>query len=83
MTYTYTWANQSKVSLKREDAKKNVSWIPVCPGNCDYDEFIASGATAADYVEPPAPDPLPEPTTAEKLAATGLSVDELKALLAS
>lgn len=32
----------------------------------------------ADYVAPP---PMPEPTPAEKLAAAGLTVDELRALL--
>ena len=78
MSYTYTWSDAEKTTLKREDADGNVAFVPADPGNRDYAEFKASGATAADYVEPPAPKP---PTPAEKLEASGLSVDELKTLL--
>ena len=78
MTYTYTWSDAEQTSLKREDSGGNVVFIPTDPANRDYAAFLASGDTAADYVAPPAP---PEPTPAEKLAASGLTVDELKALL--
>ena len=63
--------------LSRDDG-----WfIPTEDGNRFYDEFLASGAVAADYVAPPEP---PAPLTpAEKLAAAGLTVEELKALLTS
>ena len=55
--------------------------FPVWEGNRFYAEFLASGAVAADYVAPSAP---PAPLTpAEKLAAAGLTVEELKALLTS
>ena len=78
MSYTYTFANAEETSLQREDDQGNISWVPTDPLNRDYAEFLSSGATAAAYVEPPAP---PEPTPEEKLAAAGLTVDELKGLL--
>ena len=78
MSYTYTWSDAEKTSLKREDADGNVAFVPTDPGNRDYAEFLASGATAADYVAPPTP---PEPTLQEKLAAAGLSAADLVALL--
>ena len=77
-SFTYTWANAEQTTLKREDADGNVAFVPTDPVNRDYAEFLASGETAADYVAPPAP---PEPTPEEKLAASGLTADELKALL--
>ena len=75
MSYTYTWSNAEKTSLKREDADGNVAYVPADEGNRDYAEFLASGETAADYVAPPAP------TLQEKLAAAGLSAADLVALL--
>ena len=78
MTYTYTFANAEEISLKREDNQGNITWVPTNPANRDYAEFLASDATAAPYVAPPAP---PEPTPEEKLARSGLTVDELKELL--
>ena len=77
MSYTYTWSDAEQTCLKREDADGNVAFVPADPGNRDYAEFVSSGQAATDYVAPP------EPTLQEKLAAVGLSVDELKALLAS
>ena len=83
MSYTYTWYNAEQTRLTREDADGNVAVVPTDSRNRDYAEFLSSGATAADYVAPPTPDPLPAPTNAEKLASIGLSVDDLKALLAA
>jgi hypothetical protein len=37
----------------------------------------------AEIESRPQPEPTPEPTAAEKLAAVGLTVEDLKALLAS
>lgn len=74
MTHTYTWANAENSTLRRNDG----AFIPADEGNLDYAEFLASGAVAADYV---APEPPALPTPAEKLAAAGLTVDELKGLL--
>ena len=79
MTYTYTWANAEQAGLKREDDQGNVTWVPTDPTNRDYVEFCDCGATAATYVAPPEPAPL---TAEEKLNATGLTVEELKSLLA-
>ena len=77
MAYTYTWTNAERTQLQRNDG-----WlIPAEESSRFYVEFLASGAKAAEYVAPPAP---PEPPTAiEKLAAAGLTVEELKKLLAS
>jgi hypothetical protein len=69
MTYTYTWTNAEKTQLHRDDG-----WfIPAEDGNRFYAEFLASGATAADYVAPPVP---AEPTAEQKLAASGLTLDD-------
>jgi hypothetical protein len=57
------------------------AFIPPDPANTDYAaylEWLAAGNTP----EPaPEPEPVPELTPAEKLAASGLTVDELKGLL--
>ena len=80
MTFTYTWANAEQTILKREDADGRTWIIPTDPTNRDYAEFLASGETAADYVEPPAP--VDARTDAEKLEdATGLTVAQIKAVL--
>ena len=78
MSYTYTFVDAEGTTLKREDEQGNIAFVPIDPGNRDYAEFLASGATVAPYVAPPAG---PKPTIEDKLAATGLTVDELKELL--
>ena len=59
------------------------AFIPPDPANTDYAAFLAwkeAGNTPLPAPAPPAP---PAPLTpAEKLAAAGLTVEELKALLA-
>ena len=77
-TYTYEWTSAEQSGLRRTDAAGNVAFVPTDPANRDYAEFLSSGATAADYIAPPPP---PELTAEEKLAASGLTVDELKDLL--
>ena len=78
MSYTYTFADAEETTLRREDDQGNVAYVPTDPLNRDYAEFLASGVTAAAYVAPPAPS---QPTPEEKLARSGLTVDELKELL--
>jgi hypothetical protein len=57
------------------------AFIPSDPRNRDYVEYLA-WVNAGNTPEPaPIPEPAPEPTAAEKLAAAGLTVDELKELL--
>jgi len=57
------------------------AFIPPDPANTDYAAYLAwleAGNTPEPAPEPPAPEPL---TPAERLAASGLTVPELKALL--
>jgi hypothetical protein len=57
------------------------AFIPPDPANTDYaayQQWLSEGNTPLPAPEPPKP---AEPTPAEKLAAAGLSIDELKTLL--
>ena len=74
MTYTLT---SSKIIIRDADG----AFIPFDEANTDYQAYLAwlaDGNTPNPYVPPAPPTPL---TPAEKLAAAGLSVDELKSLL--
>ena len=77
-TYSYEWTDAEQSGLKRTDAEGNIAFVPTDPANRDYAEFLSSKSTAAAYVAPPEPAPL---TAEQKLANSGLSVDELKGLL--
>ena len=57
------------------------AWVPVDPRNCDYQaylEWLGEGNTPLPAPEVPVPIEL---TPAEKLAAAGLTVSELRSLL--
>jgi hypothetical protein len=57
------------------------AFIPPDPANTDYAAYL-EWLEAGNTPEPaPEPDPVPELTPAEKLAASGLTVSELKELL--
>ena len=81
MAITYTWVDADSTFLRYVDdstTPDTIKFVPIAAGNRDYAEFVSSGATAAAYVAPPEPAPL---TAEQKLANSGLTVDELKDLL--
>ena len=74
MTYQLT---QGEMILRLADN----AFIPPDPANTDYQAYLA-WLEAGNTPEPaPEPEPVPELTPAEKLAASGLTVEELKELL--
>ena len=77
-TYSYEWTDAEQSTFKRTDVEGNIAFVPVAEGNRDYAEFCNCGATATAYVAPPESAPL---TAEQRLANSGLTVDELKDLL--
>ena len=82
MTYTYQLIAPIGDATEVTCVRRSDGWaIPFDPANTDYAaylEWLAAGNTP----EPaPEPEPVPELTLAEKLAASGLTVEELKTLL--
>jgi hypothetical protein len=55
--------------------------IPPDPANTDYAAYLGWLAVGNTPEPAPEPEPVPELTLAEKLAASGLTVEELKELL--
>ena len=73
MTYTYEWTSAEESTLRRTDENGNEVWVPVTPGNRDYEEFAASTAVATAYVAPVIADP--EPTALELLTARVTAIE--------
>lgn len=57
------------------------AFIPPDPGNTDYQAYLSWLEKGNEPLPAPEPEPAPVLTPAEKLAASGLTVDELKELL--
>jgi len=79
---TYQLIEDGKMVVRAGDN----AWIPADPDNRDYQEFLRwqKAGGVAKQVPPLVPATTPAPLTpAEKLKAAGLTVEELKALLAS
>ncbi len=73
---TYTLTNSQSVIRDADQA-----WIPFDPANTDYQAYLRwleEGNIPNPYVPPLEPEPL---TPEQKLANSGLTVDELKQLL--
>lgn len=84
MAITYAWANADSTSIIYVDDSTTPNTeksIPVATGNRDYKAYLASGITADEYVAPSAPAEPVQLTPAEKLAAIGLTVEDLQTLL--
>jgi len=73
--------HSSEVAVIRLNDDGTTSGIPFDPANTDYQAYL-TWLEAGNTPEPaPEPEPVPELTPAEKLAASGLTVEELKTLL--
>jgi len=59
----------------------DTAFIPPDPANTDYAAYLEWVAQGGVTEPAPEPEPVPELTPAEKLAASGLTVEELKTLL--
>jgi hypothetical protein len=58
------------------------TWIPLDPANRDYRDYLEWLEAGNQPLPAPEPTPIPlPPTPTEKLAAAGLTVEELKTLL--
>ena len=65
MSYTYTRTAREDVLLRTDESGVE-SWIPCERGNRAYEEFLASGVEAGEYIPPVLSE---EAKTAMKLAA--------------
>ncbi len=59
----------------------DTAFIPPDPANTDYQAYLEWVAQGGVPEPAPEPEPVPELTPAEKLAASGLTIDDLKSLL--
>lgn len=57
------------------------AFIPPDPANTDYAAYLQWLSEGNTPLPAPEPEPIQEPTAAEKLAAAGLTVNDLKELL--
>lgn len=80
--FTYAWSDENHTCLKLDIEGQPSIFIPAVFNNADYMEYLKwctkTSSEAQEYVAPPEPS---EPTAEEKLARSGLTVEELKGLL--
>jgi len=72
---TYTWNDSDQRYLRVDNGDGTIITVPANSDSEVWKEYVESGVQAGDYVEPAAP------TAAQKLARSGLTVEELKTLL--
>ena len=78
-TCTYCYANTEQTAILATNSESgDLTFIPVDPANPEYVALIELEETISPYVAPAA---TPELTAEEKLANSGLTVEELKGLL--
>jgi hypothetical protein len=65
----------------RNNGNGNFTSFPADPANTDYAAYLAWLEEGNEPLPADEPEPIPEPTPAEKLAASGLTVEDLKGLL--
>lgn len=80
MNYQFIDSTNTVIAKFDDDGLSRVSFFADVEGpyQNEYKDWLAEGNTPEPYVAPPEPPPL---TTEEKLAAAGITVDELKELL--
>ncbi len=73
--------NDQLQSLVKQGTDGSTISIPFDPANTDFQAYLEWVAQGGVPEPAPEPEPVPELTPAEKLAASGLTVAELKDLL--
>ena len=82
-TFQYFYEDPENEFMRREGSDGSIFSFGAVETNRMYVEFLASGATAAEYVAPPAPTLTTEEKVNRLLSDYGLTRDEMSAALAA